>query len=381
MKILIVSSSFFPKIDGSTRCVYDHARKLAERGNKVFLVTRGIPGARSAETLEGIRVQRTSYEFRGGLLVSRIRLLLEQMVIVLRLQRRERFEAIHVHGFASGLAAMPSKYLLGVPVVITTHGTELLWPKKLWWKSPLEIKFTLIFERFVLSHCDVVIAQSVGVKDYMLRIYGSGLRSRIRIIPTGVDHEKFTAIPKPPGPPQVLFVGALSEIKGVTCLLNAFSSLHERIPRARLALVGSGPRAPEYKEYVRGSDLDGSVQFYGPVRDDARLLSFYQSSDIVVLPSNVGGPVSCTVLEGLSCGRAVISTDLPGGLHDVLAGGAGVLMQPEDESRLAKELERLLSNPHDLSELEVRARRTVEEKYTLDRMVDSLTSLYRELAA
>jgi len=381
MKILIVSSSFFPKIDGSTRCVYDHARKLVQRGNVVNLVTRGVPGARRRETFEGIQITRSSYSFRGGMLLQRMRLLVEQMLIIVLLQRKERFKVIHVHGFTAGLAALPSKYLFRVPVVITTHGTELLWPKAVWWKSEREIKLTLIFERFVLNRCDVVVAQSPGVKDYMVRIYGKSLARKMRIVPTGVDHERFKPSASTNGERQILFVGALSEIKGVTCLLKAFAIAHERVPGAKLVLVGSGPKAPEYKTRVREMGLDGAVRFLGPVRDDARLVSLYDGSDIVVLPSNVGGPVSCTVMEGLSCGRAVISTDLPGGLHDVLAGGAGILMRPEDVKGLATELEKLLLDPGYLHGLQTRARQEVEAKYTLDSMTDSLTALYAGLLA
>ncbi len=84
MKILLVSSSFYPKIDGSTRCVYDHARKLAERGNEVYLVTRGIPGTKREETFEGIHIRRSSYSFRGGLLPNKIRLMLEQMLMIIK---------------------------------------------------------------------------------------------------------------------------------------------------------------------------------------------------------------------------------------------------------------------------------------------------------
>ena len=66
MKVLLVSSSFFPKVDGSTRCVYDHARKLAERGNLLYLVTRSVNvkgagsfGTQPFEELEGIKIVRT----------------------------------------------------------------------------------------------------------------------------------------------------------------------------------------------------------------------------------------------------------------------------------------------------------------------------------
>jgi glycosyltransferase involved in cell wall biosynthesis len=381
LKILLVSSSFYPKIDGSTRCVYDHARRLAHRGNDVYLVTRGIAGVKQDEEFEGIHIRRSAYSFRGGTFLNKVRLMLEQMLMIITLQRKEHFSVIHVHGFTSGLAALPCKYLFGVPVVITTHGTELLWPRKLWWMDQRTLTFVLIFEKFVLNHCDVVIAQSPGVKNYMLKIYGSQFESKVRIVHTGVDQEKFHVPPKEGGTPQVLFVGALSEIKGVTCLLNAFVAAHRVVPDTRLVLVGSGPRAPEYKKYVLGLNVGDAIQFRGPVRDDVRLLELYGESDIVVLPSNVGGPISCTILEGLSCGTAVISTDVPGGIPDVLADGVGILMQPEDGAKLASEIERLTTDPVYLKTLQTSARRAIEERYTLDSMIDKLMTVYREIAA
>lgn len=347
----------------------------------MYLVTRGLPRTKKEETFEGIRVRRSAYQFRGGLLPAKARLMLEQMLMIITLQRKERFNVIHAHGFTSGLAALPCKFMFGIPLIITTHGTPLLWPRDLRWKSSFEVKLTLIFEKFVLNRCDVIIAQSQGVEDYMLRIYGSQLSNKFRIIHTGVDHTKFSVPPKMDGSPQVLFVGALSEIKGLSCLIDSFSSVHSKVPGAKLVLVGSGPRANYYKEYAAKLNLVGSVKFLGPIRDDAKLLDLYKDSDIVVLSSNVGGPISCTILEGLSCGKAVISTNVPGGIPDVLGGGVGILTNPGDRPQLTDELMRLITDPTYLRELQTTARRTVEERYTLDSMIDKLTDLYREVAA
>ena len=379
MKILLVSSSFFPKIDGSTRCVHDHARKMAEN-NTVYLATRGVPGAPKDQRLDGIHISRTSVEFRSSTLASKASLLLEQMLQILFLERKHRFEVIHAHGYVSGLASLPAKYLYRVPLVITTHGTELLWPRQLWWKGGTEVKLSLIFEKFVLNHCSMIIAQSEGVKDYMIRIYGSRIEKKISMVHTGVDHRKFTAPLITTPSRTVLFVGALSEIKGVSCLLYAFARVHNAIPKSRLLLVGSGPNAGRYKELVTSLNLDDSVEFYGPVRDDAKLVSLYAESDIVVLPSNVGGPVSCTIMEGLSSGRAVISTDVPGGIPDVLGDGVGLLMKREDSEQLAAYLLRLMQDGQYLASFSHIARKTVEEKYTLDSMTSKLTLLYRGLA-
>lgn len=381
MKILIVSTSFYPKIDGSTRCVYDHARKLAERGHTVYLLTRGVKGAKRTEVFEGIHVVRTSTSFRSSTPLSKARLVFDEVISIFRLQRRIKFDLIHVHGCAAGLAAIPSRYLLRVPLVITTHGTELLWPKELWWKDPAELKLGLMFETFVLNRCDVVVAQSKGVKDYMVRFYGERISKKIRLIPTGVDHRKFSLAAKSSGDPGVLFVGALSEVKGVSCLLKAFSKVHAEVPSSQLILVGGGPSTDNYKKRAGELKLNGSVQFHGPVRDDRKLLDVYDESDVVVLPSNVGGPISCTLLEGMSCGKAVISTNVPGGIPDVLGDDAGILFEREDDKELAAQIRRLVTDRDYLSKFQRNARRAIVEKYTLDMMIDNLTQLYHELAS
>jgi len=380
LKILIVSSSFFPKIDGSTRCVYDHARSLAAAGHVVYLVTRGVEGAKRDENLEGIIIRRTSVSFRFGTPLNKLRMALEQVILIMLLNRRVHFDVIHAHGCSSGFAALPCRYLCRVPLIITTHGTMLLWPRRLWWKSETEVKRGLLFERFVLDHCDVVIAQSEGVKQYMLRIYSPSLEGKIRIVHTGVDHRKFQP-PLRANPSRViLFVGALSEIKGVSGLIDSFAQVHREIPESKLVLVGAGPRGSYFREYVDRLGLRDAVRFEGAVRDDARLARLYSESDIVALPSNVGGPISCTIMEGLSCGRAVISTNVLGGIPDVLDGGVGLLIERGDWNALTEDLRRLLTDSEFLSATETRARIAVEQKYTLDSMISKLTEIYAEVS-
>lgn len=377
MKILIVSSSFFPKIDGSTRCVYDHARKLSE-SQYVCLFTRGVPGSKRREKIEGINVIRTKTSFRGGTFPAKAILFIEQALGIIMIQRKIGFHVIHAHGYVSALASLLCKIVFGVPLVVTTHGTELLWPKKMRWKGSIEVKLGLILERFILSRCDVVIAQSEGVMSYMLKLYGNNLRERIRIVPTGVDHKKFRVEGFSNGK-VVLFVGALSEIKGLSCLIKSFADVHREIKDARLILVGSGPKIDYYRKLVSELNIEDAVNFLGPIRDDRKLLELYSKSMVVVLPSNVGGPVSCTLLEGMSCGRAVISTNVPGGIPDVLDGGAGILIEPEDPMELASKIKKLMNDEAYFKEISKNARTKVERYYTLDMMIENLLSIYREL--
>jgi glycosyltransferase involved in cell wall biosynthesis len=392
MRILIVSSSFFPKIDGSTRCVYDHARKLVAKGHTVCLVTRAVKlngkkegdgsfGSNRQEILEGIRIYRSGVSLRSSTNwgFEKLRLALEQILIILGLQRRMSFNVIHVHGYSACYAAILCKFIFRIPLVITTHGTEFLWPRSVRWKSPFELKVGLIFEKMALNFCDVVIAQSLGVKKYMLKLYGQQISKKIRIIPTGVDHEKFRPYEKNSSEPQILFAGALSEIKGVSCLIKAFSKLQKVSPDARLVLIGSGASVDRYKNMVKQMGLERNVDFLGPVRDDLEMIEHYKNSDVVVLPSNVGGPISCTILEGLSSGRPVISTNVPGGIPDIVNSEVGALIEREDVDTLANELIKFISDEDYKKQIGVNARRQVEQLYTLDFMVKELEKLYKEI--
>lgn len=387
--MLIVSSSFFPKVDGSTRCVYDHGRKLAERGNSLYLVTRSVNvkgagsfGTHAYEELEGIKIVRTKLSLRSGSSINldKIRLATEQAILIVELYRKMRFDVIHVHGFSALYAAIPCKILYNVPVVITTHGTELLWPKLVRWKNPAEVRLGTLFEKIALNFCDAIVAQSSGVKKYMIQFYGQSIEQKICLIHTGVDHKKFVPSEKLDTRPTILFAGALSEVKGLSCLIRAFAIIKEKIPNARLVLAGSGPSTERYKMLSEKLDLGSSVEFLGAVRDDNRMIDLYRDSDVVVLPSNVGGPISCTILEGLSSGRPVISTNVPGGIPDIVNNQVGALIESEDTGRLAFELLKLLNNDAYRKKIGANARTSIERFYTLDSMIDKLTLLYKRLS-
>ena len=123
----------------------------------------------------------------------------------------------------------------------------------------------------------------------MIQFYGKRIAPKIRLIHTGVDHKKFIPLEKLSSSNNILFAGAVSEVKGLTCLIKAFAVVHNKIPESRLVLAGSGPSMDRYKALARELNLEDSIQFLGAVRDDSKMIELYRDSDVVVLPSNVGG--------------------------------------------------------------------------------------------
>jgi glycosyltransferase involved in cell wall biosynthesis len=384
MNILIVSSSFYPKVDGSVRVVYDHARKLAENGHNVYLLTRKVDGSPTYEKMNSIHVIRVPPSFRRASFWKKVRLLLNQITFMFLLYRQVKFEIIHCHGILPAFSALPAKFVLRVPLVITTHGTELLWPSWCWWKSRIEMKMSLLFEKFVMSNVDCIIAQSKGVRDYMLKIYGGHLLKRIKIIPTGVDDSKFCRLidqKKTLERPLILFVGALSKVKGVDTLIEATNLVLKKIPQVLLIIVGAGLQHEELEKLVERLRIKDSVIFQGEVADDDMLVELYNKASVVVLPSNVGGPVACTILEGMSVGKPVISTAVVGGIPDVIQNGEnGMLVKPGDPNQLANAIIRLLTDNDLAMRMGDAARKCVEEKYSLYKVTLQLENLYKELA-
>ena len=319
---------------------------------------------------------RTSFTYRNSTFLKKTRLITEQMLAIMRLYRSNKFEIMHAHGFAAALSALPCKFIFRVPIVITTHGSEMLWPKETRWVRPAELRLTLRFDSLIMRMCDLIIAQSKGVKKYMVAFYGRAIETKVKLVPTGLDEKKFSVPTKAFADSQVLFVGALSEIKGVTCLLNAFSKVHEKHPDAKLVLVGGGPATQHYKELAEVLGLERSVDFAGVIRDDNRLLEFYAASDILALPSTVGAPIPVTILEAMSCGKAVVSTNTLGSIPDILTRDVGIIIEPGDTDQLAREIERLIIDKELQRNLGQNAREAIVKFYTLDIMIDKLLYYY-----
>ena len=168
------------------------------------------------------------------------------------------------------------------------------------------------------------------------------------------DLEIFTETPPAPLPetPEVLFVGVLERYKNVENLAAAWRLVAERVPGARLRLVGDGHRAdvaerlvaefPHRVSWVRSEPVEAIVR----ALDAARFL---------VLPSRAEGTPRI-VLEAFCRGRAVIGGRV-GGVPDLVEDGtSGILVDPDDVDGIAAAMTRLLTDPREAERMGKAAR-------------------------
>lgn len=141
---------------------------------------------------------------------------------------------------------------------------------------------------------------------------------------SGVNMERFkrTALPETP---VFLMVSRIIREKGVMEYCEAARRVKKQRPEARFILLGGFDTSigALKKEDIQQYIDDGSIEFPGEVKDP---VSFYQQSSVFVLPSYYREGLPRTILEAMSCGRTVITTDWPGCRVPVIDGETGYLV-------------------------------------------------------
>ncbi|MCD6007027.1 glycosyltransferase family 4 protein [Halomonas sp. IOP_31] len=184
----------------------------------------------------------------------------------------------------------------------------------------------------------------------------------VRINGSGVDIERFARQPLPEGAPIFLFIGRLLTEKGVAEFVEAATALQVRYPAARFVAVG--PHDPSLPHALRAAVIeqwkqDGVVELIGNVADVRPWLA---KCSVFVLPSyREGTPRS--VLEAMSIGRAIVTSDAPGCRETVVDGVNGFLVPPRDAASLAEVMQRFLDRPALINDMAEASRRMVEQKY------------------
>jgi glycosyltransferase involved in cell wall biosynthesis len=263
------------------------------------------------------------------------------------LKQRYAFDLIDAHFlYPDGFAATLLGRALKTPVVVSARGNDVL----LYTHLPLIRPFL----RKTLRTANQAIAVSHELKDAMIRVGGTA--EKIRVIPNGVDSEKFHSITREEaratlGLPQkktILSAGHLISRKGFDRLLLAVRDICARQPGEELqvVIVGEGPLRKVLEGMAATFGLGGRVRFVGHI-PHPHLAVWYSAADVFCLFSRQEGCPN-VVLESLACGTPVVATPV-GEVPSILdSEEVGLLAEPEAHllaQQLARALEKQWS-PH-----------------------------------
>lgn len=237
-------------------------------------------------------------------------------------------------------------------------------------------------ERFLGARSARVIALS-NRQRMELAEYRIAPASRIRIVPLGLDLDRFKGISRADARSTlgldhdaivVLAVGRIVAIKRLDRLVRAFAIVHGVTKETRLYLVGDGRERPGLETMVRSLGIEAAVRFVGW---STQASVWYAAADIVAMSSDREG-TPLALIEAASAGRPVVAVDV-GGVADIVVNGVtGFVVPPSDEAALAVGLGRLVADP-DLRKRFGEAAPRHAAPYGSARLVDDLDSLYREV--
>lgn len=264
---------------------------------------------------------------------------------------RERWEIIDLHEEPFALATAEILLLRALSrsrrtrvVLYTAQNLRKRYPVPFLW-----------LERWALGAASGISACNA---DAARIVEDKGFAGRARVIPLGVDEQRFapsdvpgTESPAaadttdsagrvgasapyrdPAAPITVGFIGRLVPEKGVLVLLDAVV----RDPRLRLRIAGSGPLGSELDHLAASRGIGDRVECIGPVDPDD-VVEFYRALDVLAVPSlptpSWTEQFGRVAVEAMACGVPVVSSDA-GALPDVV-GGAGIVVPAGDASALA----------------------------------------------
>ncbi len=201
---------------------------------------------------------------------------------------------------------------------------------------------------------------------------------RIMIVPNGVTMPNANLPDSIPPEPVVGHFGRLKKYKSVDHLLKAFVKVRERIPNAKLIIVGEGDHRITLEQISHKLGLDSVVNFTGYV-DEATKNRLLINSTVVVNCSVKEG-WGLTVLEANAFGVPVVASNVPGLRDSVVENRTGLLYDYGNIDQLADRIIALLTDKELRGRLSVEARRWAES-FSWDRSADLMLELIEQTVA
>ncbi|SEJ80575.1 glycosyltransferase family 4 protein [Achromobacter sp. NFACC18-2] len=236
--------------------------------------------------------------------------------------------------------------------------------------------------RIALGHPNSrVIFQNANDRD-LLKSLGAVRDDQVVIIRgAGVDLQAYTPSPEPPAPPVVVtMVARLLRDKGVQEFVQAARLLRERGVPVTMQLVGgldAGNPTSATQADVDAWQREGCVQALGERTDVAAL---YAAAHIAVLPSYREG-LPKSLIEAAACGRAVVTTDVPGCRDAIEPGVTGLLVPVRDAKALADAIARLAGDADLRQSMGAAGRALAEREFDIDQVARTHVALYDALSA
>lgn len=336
MKIAQVSPYDYPFPGGVTEHISYLDRHLREMGHQVKIIAPSSdPQVAQDDHIVQLGNVIVPVPFSGS--VARISLSPRLYVRVRRLLQEEQFDVIHIHEPLTPALPMAVLHHSNAVNVGTFHAYR---------HTHAAYEYARPMFRYFVHRLHGRIAVSEAARESVARYFPG----EYRIIPNGIENCRFGGDHVRPieqfndGMLNVLFVGRLEKRKGFKYLLRAFALVKERVPSARLLVVGAyeqQDKAP-FVRYARYHHIH-HVKFIGYVPAE-ELARYYRTAHVFCAPSIGFESFGIVLLEAMAAAVPIVASNIPGYDSVLEHGREGLLVPRKDPEALADAIVCLLGN-------------------------------------
>lgn len=348
-------------------------RDIDERARTAYLLNKGVwPLLKSAASVGISRprafwrafLQALSMSVKSTAMLPYHLIYLCYACRLLQLLSERPVAHLHAHfGTNSAEIALLLRTLGGPPYSFTVHGSD----------EADDGKYLHLGAK--VAHAEFVAAVSSYTRAQLMRHISAADWKKVHVVHCGLEASSFEVL-EPFDEPAFLCVGRLSPEKGHLLLLDAFSRIAGRYPRARLVLAGDGPLRSALEARIADLKLQQQVKVTGWMTNDQVRDEIRRCRALVQPSFQEGLPV--VLMEAMAMSRPVISTFVAGIPELVIPGEVGWLVPAGDVEALSTSIESCLLAPADeMRRMGTAAYLRARSRHSIGSEAAKLTALFR----
>ena len=342
---------------------------LTKRGHEVMIACQ--PGSVISERASNQGIGTFVIRLGGAFDVAGIRHLSA-------LIRRREVDIVNTHSSKdSWCAGLAAKLSGGAKVIRTRH-------------LSIPIKRSLESKLLYRTLPDAVVTTGEALREHVIERTGL-CPERVVSIPTGIDLAKFDPTVVDGSGVRAEFgiatdvpfigtVGMLRIMKGHSYFLEAASRVVKKCPEAKFLIVGdiafSSPIKVQLASLVDELGIGDRIIMAGYREDIPEVMA---ALDVFVLPSIRNEGVPQVISQAMAMKKPVVATDVGAIREQVMDGETGLTVEKADAGQLARAILAFLEDPEKARRMGENGRKLVEEKFSLDAMLDATEALYQRL--
>ena len=362
--------------------VFGLAEKLSELGCEIDIYTTKKDGDPNSKKISLKNNKKINVFYKKIIKIPFLTNIFLQPILIMNFNNiNKKYDLIQVSEdfqFTTLLIATLRFFrIINIPIVISQGA--YMYSSNVFFSLPWRL-FDKIFGNLIRNNTDIVIAKTTAAKNFMRN---KGYQ-QIKTIPVGINTNVFHPKNKKifrdnigltNDIPLILYVGSLIPRRNLDVLIEAMPIVVKHLENVMLILIGEGILEKSIKDKIRIMNLEKHIRLFPKILNK-KLPYVYSSADVFVFLSKeeIFGMV---LLESMSCGTPVISTQIPFA-KDIIANNInGIILENIEKETLAKHIIAIIENKDLNTTIKEKAKETIKKNYQWDDLANEFFQIYQ----